>query len=416
MPQPGMAPGMVIVGAGEAGARAASALRENGWAGPITLIGDELHPPYERPPLSKAVMVSDEDPLATTILSDERLKEHDIELLCGCAAVAIDRAAREVVLADGRRVPYARLLLATGSGARRLAAKGAGPENVLYLRKFTEALALRSRLRPGGHLVVIGGGFIGLEIAASARARGCEVTLIELGPRLLTRGVPPQIAEAVAQRHRAAGVTLVLGARLAGIESDGDEHAVVLEDGGRIACDGIVAGIGAVPETALAEASGLAVENGVRADATLRTSDPDIFSAGDCCSFPHPLFGGRRIRLEAWRNAQDQGTLAARNMLGADEPYTTVPWFWSDQYDLSLQIAGLPDEGPDVVARDLGEGATMYFHRTTEGRLVGASAIGPISKVAREVRVSEMLIARRASPDPALLADPTAKLKAMLLD
>jgi 3-phenylpropionate/trans-cinnamate dioxygenase ferredoxin reductase subunit len=261
---------------------------------------------------------------------------------------------------------------------------------------------------------VIGGGFIGLEIAASARARGCDVTLIELGPRLLTRGVPREIADIIAGRHRAAGVRVVLGARLAGVETQGDQHAVVLDDGTRIACDGVVAGIGAVPETALAEAGGLAVENGVRADETLRTSDPEIFAAGDCCSFPHPLFNGRRIRLEAWRNAQDQGALAARNMLGADEPYATVPWFWSDQYDLSLQIAGLPDEGAEAVARGLGDGAAMYFHRAGDGRLVGASAVGPIAKVAREVKLAEMLIARQARPDPALLADPGVRLKELL--
>ena len=408
--------GMVIVGAGEAGARAAGALRENGWSGPVTLIGDEAHPPYERPPLSKAVMVADAEPPATFILSDEHIRDQNLDLLCGCPATAIDRARRAVILADGRRIPYQKLLLATGSEARRLSVEGAGPENVLYLRKFSDALALRSRLRPGGHLVVIGGGFIGLEIAASARIRGCEVTLIELGPRLLTRGVPTQIADVIADRHRAAGVRLVLGARLARIETIGEEHAVLLEDGARIPCDGIIAGIGAIPETALAKASGLAVENGVCVDVTLRTSDPDIFAAGDCCSFPHPLYGGRRIRLEAWRNAQDQGALAAQNMLGADEPFATVPWFWSDQYDLSLQIAGLPDEGADTVARDLGDGARMYFHRAEDGRLVGVSAVGPISRVARDVKLAEMLIARRARPDPADLASPDVRLKSLLRD
>ncbi len=180
----------------------------------------------------------------------------------------------------------------------------------------------------------------------------------------------------------------------------------------RLVCDAIIAGIGAVPETALAERAGLTVENGIRVDGRLATDDPAIFAAGDCCAFPHPVFGGRRLRLEAWRNAQDQGTHAARSMLGETADYDTVPWFWSDQHDQTLQIAGLPDEGDTTVTRDLG-GATLYFHLKA-GRLVGASAFGPIGKVAREIRLAEMLIQRRAHPAPAALANPAVKLKALL--
>lgn len=205
-------------------------------------------------------------------------------------------------------------------------------------------------------------------------------------------------------------MTFRLGTGIARIEAG----AVVLADGGRVECDSIVAGVGAVPDTALAEDAGLAIENGVRADERLATSDPDIFAAGDCCSFPHPLYGGRRIRLEAWRNAQDQGSLAARNMLGANEAYRAVPWFWSDQYDQTLQIAGLPDEGVGQVERDVGEGGRLFFHLAADGRLVAASGVGPISKVARDIRLAEMLIARQARPDPAALADPNVRLKSLL--
>lgn len=408
-----MSAGMVVVGAGEAGARAAVALRENGWTGPVTLVGAEAHPPYERPPLSKAVMVAPETPSPRFILTEQHLADHGITLLCGSPVTGIDRSEHRVTLADGRRLAYERLLIATGSTARRLQVAGAGAKHVRSLRHFGDALALRERLRPGSRLVVIGGGFIGLEIAASARARGADVTIVELAPRLLTRGVPPEIAAAVAERHRAAGVEIRLGAALEAIEGDEGNQTVVLADGSRIGCDGVVAGIGAVPETDLASRAGLEIDNGIKADARLRTSDPDIYACGDCCSFPHELYDGRRIRLEAWRNAQDQATAVAHTMLGGTQPYGAVPWFWSDQYELTLQVAGLPDEGRETVTRDLGE-ARLHFHLKEDGRIVAASALGPIAAIARDIRLAEILIARRARPDRAALAAPEVRLKSLL--
>ena len=402
---------MVIVGAGEAGARAAFALREVGWRGPITLIGDEAHAPYERPPLSKAVMTAEAPPSAPFILREGQLKEHGVVLESGAEATVIDRAGHSVTLANGRVLRYARLLLATGSAPRRLQLPGA--QGVLYLRKFDDALVLRSRLRSGGRLVVIGGGFIGLELAASARARGAAVTLFELAPRLLTRGVSCDMAERIAAKHRDAGVDLRVGVKLAAIETEEEGYSVAVSDGARIRCDAVVAGIGAVPETRLAERAGVAIENGIRVDAQLQTDDPDIYAAGDCCSFPHPLYNDRRIRLEAWRNAQDQANLAARNLAGGQESYKAVPWFWSDQYDHTLHIAGLVDEGRTTIMRDLGE-ATLAFHLADDGRLVAASGFGPISKVAKDIRLAEMLIARQARPTAAALAAPDVKLKSLL--
>ena len=403
---------MVIVGAGEAGARAAMALRENNYAGPITLIGEERHLPYERPPLSKAAMTAADEPVAALILTEAQLAAHGIRHLSGVMVTEIDRARHAVLLDDGSRLPYAKLLLATGARPRRLAIPGAEPETLLYLRNFSDALALRTRLRRGIRLVVIGGGFIGLEIAASALERGCSVTVVEMAPRILGRAVPAEVAAHVAAAHEAAGIRLITGVGLAGIERHAAEQVVLLADGTRLVCDAIIAGIGAAPETSLAERAGLAIENGIRVDGRLATDDPDVFAAGDCCSFPHPVFGGRRLRLEAWRNAQDQGTHAARSMLGETMPYDTVPWFWSDQHDQTLQIAGLPDEGDTTVTRDLG-GTTLYFHLKA-GRLVGASAFGPIAKVAREIRLAEMLIQKRATPALAALANPAVKLKALL--
>lgn len=405
---------ILVIGAGEAGARAAMALRENGFGGQVTILGDEPHRPYERPPLSKAALTDETEPQAAFILTPERLDEHGIAHLGGRAVTVIDRGAHAVDLADGERLSYDRLLIATGARARRLTIPGAGPENVLYLRTFEEARKLRSRLAPGSHIAIIGGGFIGLELAASARARGADVTLIELAPRLLARAVPAEIAAVIAARHEAAGVRLLTGTGIERIEAEGERHAIQLSTGERIVCDGIIAGIGAVAEIGLAERAGLAIDNGIAVDERLATSDPDIFAAGDCCSFPHPLYGGRRLRLEAWRNAQDHGNAVAKSMLGSSDAYAAVPWFWSDQYDLTLQIAGLADEGPETVTRDLGDGARLDFHLASDGRLVAASAVGPNGRIAKEVRLAEMLIAKRATPDKAALSDISVKLKGLL--
>ena len=405
---------MVIIGAGEAGARAAMALRENGYGGPVTLVGAEVHLPYERPPLSKAAMTDADPPSAATIVAEAKLAEHGIMHVVGRRAIAIDRDAHVATLDDGSALPYVKLLLATGARPRLLSLPGTGPENVLYLRTFGDALAMRAKLVPKTRIAVIGGGFIGLEIASSAMARGCKVSVVEMGQRLLMRGVPAAVAALVRARHERAGVTFHLGASVGRVERDGSAETLVLADGTRLPCDAIVAGIGAVPETTLAEVAGLAIDNGIAADAGLRTSDPDIYAAGDCCSFPHDLYAGRRLRLEAWRNAQDQGNLAARNMLRGHEHYAAVPWFWSDQYDETLQIAGLPDEGSETVVRDLGEGARLFFHLASDGRLVAASGVGANRLINKDIRLAERLIGRRATPEPAALASASVKLKALL--
>ena len=402
---------MVVVGGGEAGTRACLALREHGWTGAVTLLGDETLYPYERPPLSKTVMLSEREPEAGAILSRERLLEHDIDFRPGSRVVAVDRTSQAVERADGSRVPYHRLLLATGALPRKLLVEGA--EHAFYLRTFADALALRARLRPGARLVVIGGGFIGLEIAASAIGRGCAVTLLEAGPRVLMRGVLPEIAAIVAERHSQAGVAFRHGVGVARIRAGAEGSLIELRDGTALPCDGVVVGVGALPETGLAEACRLTIDNGIAADDRLRTSDPLIFAAGDCCSFPMALYDGRRVRLEAWRNAQSQGLLAARNMLGHDLPHDEVPWFWSDQYEQTLQVAGLPDAGVTTVRRE-GDGTLLFFHLDAAGRLVAASGIGHPA-LARDVKLAEMLIARRAAPDPAALASPAVRLKSLLV-
>jgi 3-phenylpropionate/trans-cinnamate dioxygenase ferredoxin reductase component len=406
------APGIVIVGAGETGARAAITLRAEGYAGLLTLIGEETHAPYERPPLSKATIVGRTAPTPPTIGDAAKLTDSDITHLSGVVVASIDRSARMVATSDGRKLRYDKLLLATGAKPRLLSVDGA--DGVVYLRNFEDAVALRNRFQTGRRIAIIGGGFIGLELASSACALGCAVTLIEAAPQILMRGVPPRIAEIVAARHRLAGVEFALGAAIAGMGRTGDRCVIALSDGRSVEADSIIAGIGAAPQVALAAAAGLSIDNGIAVDGGLRTSDPFIYAAGDCASFPHPLYNGRRIRLEAWRNAFDQGAFVAKSLLGAAGEYDAVPWFWSDQHDFCLQIAGLVDEGRETIERDLGDGALLLFHLDGEGRLMAASGVGPLGKIGREIRLAEMLIGKRARPDRRALASPDVKLKSLI--
>jgi 3-phenylpropionate/trans-cinnamate dioxygenase ferredoxin reductase subunit len=406
-----MAQHFVIVGAGECGARAAMALREEGFDGDVTLVGAEPHLPYERPPLSKEGMLA-EVFAAKTIATAERLAEVGVAFAAGRHIEAIDRSTKRLLDADGSTLLYDKLLLATGASPRRL--PDTDGNHIAYLRTLDDAQRLRDELLPGRRLAVVGGGFIGLELAASARARGSEVTVIEALPRLLSRAVPEAIAGQIQARHELEGVTFVFGDGIAGIEGQTGGAAVQLKSGRRIEADLVLVGIGAMPNVALADAAGLALDNGIAVDRHLATSDSHILAAGDCCSFPLDIYGGRRVRLESWRNAQEQGTLAARNMLGANDAIASVPWFWSDQYELTLQIAGLSDEGVTVVRRELGAGATVLFHLAADGRLVAASGIGIGGAVAKDIRLAEMLIARRAMPAAPDLGDPSVKLKSLL--
>jgi 3-phenylpropionate/trans-cinnamate dioxygenase ferredoxin reductase subunit len=399
-----MTAGIIIVGAGLAGHCAATGLRAAGYAGPLTLIGKESHAPYDRPPLSKAAIMDETEPQPVWLAANPL----DAERRHGVTAVGIDRAVKTLHLSDGTGLPYEKLLLTLGAKPRALPVPGG--ERALLLRNFEDAVALRAQFQLDRRIVIIGGGFIGLELACSAVKRGCRVTVIEAQPRLLMRGVPDVIARIVHDRHLAAGVEILTGIGIAAIGAD----SLRLSDGRLISCDTVVAGIGAAPETALAEAAGLAVSNGITVDATLRTSDPAIFAAGDCCCFPHALFGGERIRLEAWRNAQDQGAFVAQAMLGAEAAYAAIPWFWSDQYDLSLQVAGLPGFGPTTVMRQPAEGTILLFHLAGDGRLIGASGIGPGNGVARDIKLAEMLIAKNCRPDVKSLENPLVAMKSLL--
>lgn len=402
----------VIIGAGECGGRAALSLRERGFEGSVTLIGSEPLTPYERPPLSKDAILLPTEP--KFIAQAGRFASLAIDLRLGVSATGLDLSRRCVSLSDGTFVPYDKLLLATGARPRALPTMTSLNGRVRTLRSHADATGIRACLGPGQRVAIIGGGFIGLELAASARKLGTAVTLIEGLPRILSRGVPAEIAEAVGSRHRAEGVDILCNARIDKIEQTGDLVQVLLEDGSLIQADLVVVGIGSVPNTELASEAGLAIDNGIAVDNHLRTNDPDIYAAGDCCSFPAAHYSGRRIRLESWRSAQEQGPLAAANMMGAKEISAAVPWFWSDQYDLTLQVAGLAEGAAITIRRDISPEAFILFHLAEDGRLLAASGIGPGNAIARDIRLAEMLIASAKSIDPVALAAPDTKLKTLL--
>jgi 3-phenylpropionate/trans-cinnamate dioxygenase ferredoxin reductase subunit len=308
-------------------------------------------------------------------------------------------------------LPYSKLLLATGAAPRRLALAEQAADRIAYLRTFADALGIRDHLLPGRHVAIIGGGFIGLELAASARKRGAQVTIVEAQPRVLMRGVPEEIAEIVAARHLAEGADLLCGVGLTAITMRPDGVRVELDDGRTIDAHLAVIGIGAIPATQLAASAGLRLDNGIAVDEFLQTSDADIFAAGDCCSFPLAIYGGRRVRLESWRNAQDQGTRAAKNMLGAGEAISSVPWFWSDQYDLKLQIAGLSQGHDQVIVRgDIERGRSFAAFYMKDGRVLAVDAVNK----PQEFMLGKRIITGGIAVDPSRLADEGTSLKDLI--
>ncbi|CAN7611517.1 FAD-dependent oxidoreductase [Rhizobium sp. LjRoot98] len=392
---------IVIVGAGESGTRAAFALREAGYAGTVTLVGVEPHLPYERPPLSKP-----ENGAVTmkALCSSQALLDAGVTYLHGVGATALDAGRRAVTLSDGRALAYDKLLLATGARPRKLACKGA--ERALDFRTYDDAKAVLSGVDTSRSVAIIGGGLIGMELAAVLRGKGLAVSVIEAAPKPLGRAVPSHFAARLHSRHSEEGVHFHLGQGVSEIR----HNTVLLADGTSVPADVVVAAIGVQPEIALAEAAGLATGNGILTDAFLRTSDPDIFAAGDCVAVEQ--YGGGHVRFESWRNARAQAETAARNMAGAVEPFAAIPWFWSDQYDLVLQVAGLPQPDHQCVMRALPTGELAFY--LDDGRLVAAASLGVGNSLAKDMKLSEMLIAASVRPDPAVLADPGVNLKALL--
>lgn len=399
---------IVIIGAGMAGARACINLRANDYQGEIVLIGEEALLPYDRPPLSKSSILEEGEPDPIWLMDETIAAELKVTVRKSIEAKVIDPAAKTVALSDGTSQSYWKLLLATGAKPRKLSLPGG--EHALTLRNHEDTLELRKRFQPGKNIVIIGGGFIGLELASSAAKRGCTVTLVEAQPRILMRGVPEPIAKIIHDEHVKHGVAMLVGTALSHLTAD----AVHLADGRVIKADSIIAGIGAAPDVKLAADAGLAVENGIACNEFMQTSNVDIFAAGDCASYINPKRGHRRMRLEAWRSAQEQAATAAENMLGGSKVHNSIPWFWSDQYDLGLQIAGMADMGPVTVTRKIDDSTLVLFHLADDGTLMGASGIGPGTSIGRDIKMAEMMIAKNIKPAAELLADPAHPLKAIL--
>lgn len=397
---------VVIAGAGHAGGRAAEALRAAGHKGRVTLIGSEIYPPYERPPLSKELLAGAIPHEKTYLRPASYYAEADIGLKLSATVAAIDRKAQRLELADGGTIPYDTLLLTTGARARRLPLPGGDGPRVFYLRDIDDTLALRERLQAGVRLAVIGAGFIGLEVAATARKRGADVTVLELAPHPLARVAAPELGEFLAALHRRKGVDLRTGVKVTAIADTGSALRIALEGSESVTADYVAIGIGAQPNTELAQAAGIEVRDGIMVDAFGRSSDPAIFAAGDVTRHFNPLLG-RHIRLEAWQNAQNQGIAIAKIIAGGSEAFAEVPWFWTDQYEINLQMAGAPDRWDQIVWRGAPTDPAFTLFQLDAGKLVAAVTVNN----ARDMRFARMLIQRGLPVDPSALADKAVKLQ-----
>jgi len=400
-------PSIVVIGAGQAGASLVAKLRAQGFDGHVTLIGEEHVPPYQRPPLSKKYLLG-EMALERLFLRPESFyAENAIDLRLDETVTAIDRADGQVI-AGGKAIAYDQLALTTGAVPRRLPGRIGGElEGVHVVRTLADVDAMAPEFRPGARVLIVGGGYIGLEAAAVAAAKGMHVTVVEMAERILQRVACRETSDYFRDLHARHGVDIREGTGLDTLLGEGRVTGARLADGTELEVDFVIVGIGITPATGLAEAAGLAVENGIRVDELGHTSDPAIWAAGDCASFPH---GGGRIRLESVQNAIDMAERVAGNMLGGQTPYVPQPWFWSDQYDVKLQIAGL-NTGYDRVVTRSGEhdqGVSFWYY--AGDRLLAVDAMND----ARAYMVGKRLIDAGRSPDPAAVADPAADLKALL--
>jgi 3-phenylpropionate/trans-cinnamate dioxygenase ferredoxin reductase subunit len=399
---------ILIIGAGQAGAQAAVSLRQGGYKGAITMIGAEPAPPYQRPPLSKAYLKGDLDEHRLYLRPAEFYTTQSIDLHLGVAATGIDRKAKKVTTDDGEVHSYDALLIAIGAPPRRITAPGADLDGIHYLRTLADSERLRPMLAAPGRIVIVGAGYIGLEVAAVARQEGREVTVLEMAPRVLARVASEPVSAFYQGLHKGFGVDLRLGAALDGFDGKHRIHGARLASGETIGCIAALVGIGAAPVLTLASEAGLETGNGIIVDEYARTSDPYIFAAGDCTNFPSPRYG-RRLRLESVPNAIEQAKAAAANMIGGKVIYDALPWFWSDQYDVKLQTAGLCEGYEELVLR--GDPAEKKFAvwYLKDGKALSVDAINDPASFA----MGKKLILAGASVDPANLGDVNVDLKTL---
>jgi 3-phenylpropionate/trans-cinnamate dioxygenase ferredoxin reductase component len=397
-----------IVGAGLAGARAAQSLRKQGFDGRINLIGAEKHPPYDRPPLSKEVLGGKTSATATYLESDDYWDEQQINLLLGQPVVSLRPSERKLELADGRTLDADKVLLCTGGRPRTLNVSGSALPGVWYLRTIEDARSLREHLIAEARVVVVGAGFIGAEVAATARALGCDVTLVEIAHVPLWRALGEEVGRVYAEVHRDHGVRLMTGVGVDGIAGDFAVRQVILSDGSAIDADVVVIGVGLEPMTELATQAGAGVGNGIIVNEFCETTVPGIYAAGDVANHPNAIIG-ERVRLEHWQNAQNQAVAAASAMLGGREPFCEVPWFWSDQYGLNLQVAGHPHASDQIVWRGRRDPASFCAFYRKDGLVRAVLGVNR----PRDIRAGMDLIARSMTVEADTLADESTDLRAL---
>jgi NADPH-dependent 2,4-dienoyl-CoA reductase/sulfur reductase-like enzyme len=373
------------------------------------LVGTETHPPYERPPLSKELLAGAIEHAKTYLYPEAFYAEKDIALRLGTTVGAIDRKNQRLDLGHGETLPYDALLLTTGARARKLPLPGGDGQRVFYLRDIDDSLALRGKLTDGVRIAVIGAGFIGLEVAATARKRGAQVTVLELAPQPLARVAAPELGDYLATLHRAKGVDLRTGVKVTAIEDTGNELRIFLDGGDPVIADYAAIGIGAQPNVELATEAGIETRDGIIVDQFGRSSDAAVFAAGDVTRHLNPLLG-RHVRLEAWQNAQNQGIAVAKIIAGGEQAFSEVPWFWTDQYETNLQMAGAPDKWDSVIFRGEPTDPGFTIFQLQDGKVVAAVTVNN----ARDMRFGRSLIQSGKIVDPALLGDKTTKLQDLL--
>ncbi|NCQ24627.1 MAG: pyridine nucleotide-disulfide oxidoreductase [Rhodobacteraceae bacterium CG17_big_fil_post_rev_8_21_14_2_50_63_15] len=397
--------GVVVIGAGQAGASLVAKLRGEGYRGAVTLIGDEPVPPYQRPPLSKRYLLGEMALERLYLRPASYYAEAGIDLRLGCPVTAIDRTARKVVL-GAAQLGYDTLVLATGSRPRRLPAAIGGDLGAVHVvRSLADVDAMAPGFVPGARVLIVGGGYIGLEAAAVAAMRGMKVVLVEMAERILQRVAARETSDYFRALHVRHGVEIREGLGLERLLGEGKVRGARLSDGTEIGVDMVIVGVGILPDTALAESAGLAIDNGIAVDGLGRSSDPAIWAAGDCASFP---YRGGRLRLESVPNAIDMAECVAGNIMGAGVPYLPKPWFWSDQYDVKLQIAGLGSGHDRIVTRDAGDSVSFWYY--AGDRLLAVDAMND----PRAYMVGKRLIEAGMSADPAIVVDARVDLKALL--
>lgn len=399
----------VVVGASQAGCWISKTLRQEGFKGKITLIGEESYYPYERPPLSKDVLLGKTDIESTYFFKPESYKDDDIDVLLNTRVHKISCSDKNILLQDGRLVSWDRLAIATGSRVRRLEVEGSGLDGIHYLRNLNDTRVIKESAKPDSTVVIVGGGWIGLECASTLKTLGCNPIVIESSERLCARAVAPDISAWMNDFHTKKGIDIRLNASVKSFKGDGSVTSVFLSDNSQIDCSSVVVGVGVLPNVELAEEAGLLVDNGIVVDDLCATSDKDIFAAGDVTNHPNN-FLKQRVRLESWDNAMKQGISAGLSMLGNGKPYSEIPWFWSQQFDANIQIVGVPDSWDEAVVRGTKTADEFTEFYLKDKYIVGAVAVNNN----REIRVTKRLMQSGKKIESADLTDLTKNIQTLV--